>query len=148
MPDAVSHTLAAIADVSVTMREMASWWREKLGAPSGDSVMRVRRERGRNDDASTPHDVGAGLNLSWHAEVDGRDGRTITGALEAWYDGEREWLVESTVMSTGHDSFEVLMESGSEFLAESHRLADVLQDHARRLDTAKEEALEAFLRCR
>jgi len=146
VPDAISRTLAAIADISVGMREMASWWREKLGAPSGDSVMRVRRERGRNDDASTPHNLGTGLNLTWYAEVDGTDGRTITGALEAWYDGEREWLVESTVMSTGHDSFEVLMELGSESLAESHRLADVLLDHAGRLDTAKEEALEAFLR--
>ena len=146
MPDAIFRTLAAIADISAGMREMASWWREKLGAPSGDSVMRVRRERGRNDDASTPHNRGTGLNLTWYAEVDGTDGRTITGALEAWYDGEREWLVESTVMSTGHDFFEVLMELGSESLAESQQLADVLLDHAGRLGNAKEEALEAFLR--
>jgi hypothetical protein len=144
VPDAVSRTLTAIADITVTLRETAWWWRRQLGAPAGDCVLRIRRERGSGDDPATPHEAGAGLNVTWYAEVDADDGRTLTGALEAWFDGAGEWLVESTVTATGEGSFEVLLPVGSTTVTDADLLAGVLLDHARQLDAARAEALAAF----
>jgi hypothetical protein len=143
VPDAVAQVLTAVADTTVTMRELAWWWRDRLGVPAGDSVMRVRRERGRDDAATTPQAEGSGVHLSWYAEVDADNGQTITGAVEVYWYGE--WTVESSVMAAGHDSFEVLMEFGADVVEDTDRLAGVVLDHARRLSAAKEAALEAFL---
>jgi hypothetical protein len=142
MPDAVLDTLVALADVAAAMRKLGRWWHDQLGAPLVE-VSSVRRLR-QNDDRSASYDVGDGLELDWYAEVDGVDGRTVTCALQVWYDGQ--WAVEAWIGSTSQDSFEVLVEVGSEIVAESDQLADALLVHVRRLDAAKEEALEAFLR--